>query len=146
LLVLGSLPGDIALARQQYYGNPQNHFWRLIGSVINRDLVPLGYEQRLEALLAARVGLWDSIESAQRPGALDAAIRGHTPNALRELVLSLPALHAVAFNGKTSARIGRKALGPTELALVELPSSSPAYTLSLDAKRAAWLQLRRFLG
>ena len=82
LLVLGSLPGDIALARQQYYGNPQNHFWRLIGAVIERDLVALAYEQRLQALLASGVGGWDSIGSAQRAGALDAAIRGHTPNAL----------------------------------------------------------------
>ncbi len=143
--MLGSLPGDIALARGQYYGNPQNHFWRLISAVIDRDLVPLGYEQRLKALRASGVGLWDSIGSAQRVGALDTAIRSHTPNALKDLVESLPALRAVGFNGKTSARIGRKALGPVSLDLVDLPSSSPAYTLGLDAKRAAWLELRRFL-
>lgn len=145
MLVLGSLPGDVALARGQYYGNPQNHFWRLISAVISVDLVPIGYEKRLETLLRHRVGLWDTIASAHRDGALDTAIRSHTPNALPDLVASLPALRAIGFNGKTSAKIGRKALGESGLGLIDLPSSSPAYTLPLDAKRAAWLQLSRFL-
>ena len=143
--MLGSLPGEIALAKGQYYGNPQNHFWRLIGAVIGRDLAPLDYEPRLAALREAGIGLWDTIASAEREGALDAAIRGHAPNALPELVGTLGSLRAIAFNGRTSAKIGRKALGETALALVDLPSSSPAYTLAFDAKRAAWLQLRAFL-
>jgi double-stranded uracil-DNA glycosylase len=145
VIVLGSLPGDIALARGQYYGNPQNHFWRLMSAVIGADLVPIGYEQRLETLRRHRVGLWDTIASAHRDGALDTAIRGHIPNALPGLVASLPSLRAIGFNGKTSAKIGRKALGETELGLIDLPSSSPAYTAAFDSKREAWLKLRAFL-
>ena len=37
LLVLGSLPGEESLARAQYYANPRNHFWRLIGAVAGLD-------------------------------------------------------------------------------------------------------------
>ncbi len=145
LIVLGSLPGEIALARGQYYGNPQNHFWRLMSAVIELDLVPLGYEQRLTALLRHRVGLWDTIASARRDGALDAAIRGHEPNALPDFVATRPSLRAIGFNGKTSARIGRKALGETSLVLIDLPSSSPAFTIPFDKKRDAWMALRAFL-
>jgi len=145
LLVLGSLPGERSLAAQRYYAHPQNQFWRLMGGVIGTDLPALPYEQRLEALLAARIGLWDVIESAVRPGSLDAAIRGQTANPLAELAASLPELRAVAFNGGTSARLGRVALGQTNVSLLPLPSSSPAYTLPFRDKLAAWLALRAFL-
>ena len=145
LLLLGSLPGEQSLARGQYYGNPRNHFWRLIGAVIEVNLPALHYSDRLQALLEARVGLWDVVGSAKREGSLDAAIRSHLPNPLAELTASLPHLCAVGFNGSTSARIGSKALGGTLLELVPLPSSSPAYTLPFETKRAVWLQLRRFL-
>jgi hypoxanthine-DNA glycosylase len=145
LLVLGSLPGEISLARAQYYANRRNQFWALMSAVVEIDLVPLGYQERLRALLERRVGLWDVVASASRDGSLDGAIRGHTPNELRELVARLPALAAVAFNGGKSAAIGRKALAAANLPLIALPSSSPAYTLALDAKRTAWLRLRTFL-
>lgn len=145
LLVLGSLPGEESLARGQYYGNKRNQFWRLMGEVIGRDLVGLDYPARLEALLAASIGLWDVIASASRRGSLDGAIRGHSANDLQALVRSLPSLKAVAFNGGTSARIGGQALDDAGLELLTLPSSSPAYTLSFEAKCRAWLALRRFV-
>lgn len=145
LLLLGSLPGEQSLAEARYYAHPRNHFWRLMSGVIGRDLVPLDYEERLKALLAARVGLWDSVGSAVRAGSLDASIRGHRANALAELAAGLPKLRAVAFNGGTSARIGMKALAGAEVALVPLPSSSPAYTLPFEEKLRKWLQLRDYL-
>ncbi|MFL5337707.1 MAG: DNA-deoxyinosine glycosylase [Geminicoccaceae bacterium] len=146
VLVLGSLPGEQSLARRQYYGNPRNHFWRLISAVAGVDLVPLSYEERLRALLDARIGLWDTVGAATRRGSLDGAIRDHRPNALPELVTALPELRVVGFNGAKSAALGMKQLaGAQGLALIALPSSSPAYTLSFDAKCASWLQLRAFL-
>ena len=145
LLLLGSLPGEESLARGRYYAHPRNQFWRLAGTVIGAELEPLPYEARLEALLAAGIGLWDVVASARRRGSLDAAIRDHAPNALPELAAALPALSAVGFNGGTSARLGMPMLAASGLALLPLPSSSPAYTLSFAAKREAWLALRPFL-
>jgi hypoxanthine-DNA glycosylase len=146
LLVLGSLPGEKSLAQRQYYANPRNQFWRLIGQVIDADLVPLAYEARLASLRAARIGLWDSVGSASREGSLDASIRGHKANELRALVENLPDLRAVAFNGGTAARIGEQALGPVgSFDRIPLPSSSPAFTRPFDRKLEAWLRLRRYL-
>jgi double-stranded uracil-DNA glycosylase len=147
LLVLGSLPGAVSLAEGRYYAHPRNLFWRLIGAVIGRDLVPLDYEARLEALLEARIGLWDTVAAATRPGSLDADIRLHEASDLYALAATLPELRAIAFNGATSARIGRKQLaGVSGLALVDLPSSSPAYaSLAFERKRDAWRRLAAYL-
>jgi len=147
LLVLGSLPGAVSLARSQYYAHPQNQFWRLMGRVIDRELVPLDYESRLRALLDAGVGLWDTVAAATRPGSLDADIRLHAASDLAALAATLPELRAVAFNGGTSMRIGRRQLAGVEgLDLVDLPSSSPAYaSVGFDRKLETWLKLRNYL-
>jgi hypoxanthine-DNA glycosylase len=151
LLILGTLPGEASLAAGRYYAHPQNQFWRLTGAVIGREeLASLDYEARVAALREAGIGLWDTIASAVRTGSLDAAIREAEHAPLAELVATLPALRAVAFNGGTSARIGRKLLADPSadsgVRLVDLPSSSPAYAaMPFAAKRERWLQLREFL-
>lgn len=147
LLVLGSLPGEESLARSQYYANPRNHFWRLIGTVTGRDLVALPYEARLRALLEARVGLWDTVGAATRRGSLDGAIRGHRTNDLADLAGRLPELRAVGFNGGKSAAIGLPQLaGRPDLALIPLPSSSPAYTRPFEEKLDQWMKLAPYLS
>jgi hypoxanthine-DNA glycosylase len=114
--------------------------------VIGRDLQPLRYEDRLAALLEAEVGLWDVVASATRAGSLDAAIREAEHNKLADLAASLPSLRAVGFNGGTSAKIGTAQLAGTSLALVPLPSSSPAYaSMTLAEKERRWAALREFL-
>jgi hypoxanthine-DNA glycosylase len=146
VLILGSLPGEVSLAERRYYANPSNQFWRLTSAVIGQNLAAMEYDARLSALRDTGIGLWDSIGSAKRSGSLDTAIRDHTPNALRELVASLPALQVVGFNGGTSARIGRRQLGDVDRNLIDLPSSSAAYcAISFEAKRARWMTLLPFL-
>ena len=143
LLVLGSLPGERSLAEARYYAHPRNQFWQLMSGVIDRDLAALDYAGRLAALRAAQVGLWDVVESASRSGSLDARIRDHRPNRLADLAASLPNLAAVAFNGGTAARVGRPQLAARpDLILIALPSSSPAFTMSLAEKGAQWRVLR----
>lgn len=147
LLVLGSLPGVKSLEAGQYYAHPRNLFWRLMSEVIARDLVSLPYDMRLEAMLDAKIGLWDTVAAATRKGSLDADIRLHEASDVARLAQKLPLLEAVAFNGAASARIGRQQLAfVSDIALVDLPSSSPAYaSLSFAAKRDAWLALRAYL-
>ena len=147
LLVLGSLPGEASLAAQRYYAHPRNLFWTLMGEVLAEDLVGLDYEDRLKTLLRHRVGLWDVVAEASRAGSLDSAIVDPHENDLLSLVRSLPELRAVAFNGGTSAMVGMRQLEPVaeRLALIRLPSSSPAYAGRMELKRKAWGALRGFL-
>jgi hypoxanthine-DNA glycosylase len=143
LLILGSLPGEASLKAERYYAHPRNQFWRLLEAVLGERLEGSGYDERLAVLGRRGVALWDTVASARRTGSLDGAMREIAANPLRELIASLPALQAVAFNGGTAARIGRRELGATALELIDLPSSSPALTLPFAAKAERWAVLRR---
>jgi hypoxanthine-DNA glycosylase len=141
VLILGSLPGEASLAARQYYGNPRNAFWRLMERVLDVPLVTLDYDDRLAALRANGVGLWDVIAKAERPGSLDAAIRDPAANDLMALIETLPRLRLVAFNGGTAAKLGGKLLSG-RVPTIALPSSSPAHaTRSFEDKARAWGQL-----
>ena len=149
VLLLGSLPGTASLAAGQYYAHPRNAFWRLIGAVVGDELAALPYPERLAALLRARIGVWDVVASAVRPGSGDAAIRAAEEADLAALAARLPALRAVGFNGATAARIGRRQLAAhgAGLALIDLPSSSPAHAgMPFAAKLERWRALGAWLG
>jgi len=146
LLILGSLPGALSLAAGRYYANPRNQFWRLLSALLAEPLETLAYEARLERLLAHGIGLWDTVAAAQRPGSLDADIRLEAASDIAGLAAMLPNLQAIAFNGGTAARIGRRQLaGAPPFTLIDLPSSSPAYTLPFESKLAAWRRLAPYL-
>ena len=71
------------------------------------------------------------------------AIRTANHNRIERLIHDFPALEAIAFNGATSAAIGRKLVGSaTGIQLVDLPSSSPANTGPFVEKTAAWVVLK----
>jgi hypoxanthine-DNA glycosylase len=146
LLVLGSLPGEKSLALQEYYGNPQNRFWLLMSEVTGVDLVRLDYPARLEALLERHVGLWDVVAEARRAGSLDSHIRERDDNDLPGLLSALPNLTTIAFNGGTAARLGLKVLGQhaARYRIVQLPSSSPAYTVPYAEKLRLWQLVRGY--
>lgn len=147
LLVLGSLPGERSLAEQRYYAHPQNQFWRLISPAAGRDLTLLAYEDRLAALLDARIGLWDVVASARRQGSTDAAIQDVETHDIAALARTLPDLRAIAFNGATAYRHGVRQLrqGTPQFATIALPSSSPLHTIGANAKLPEWGKLADFL-
>jgi hypoxanthine-DNA glycosylase len=145
LLVLGSLPGEASLRAQRYYAHPQNQFWRLLGEALGEPLGGLAYKERLARLAARDVGLWDVVGEARRRGSLDGDLREISTNPLADYVTSQPQLRAVAFNGSTAAKLGRRVLVGSEVTLIDLPSSSPAYTLAFADKAARWSVLANFV-
>lgn len=146
LLILGSLPGDASLAAARYYAHPRNQFWRLIGGVIGSDPALMAYTDRIAAVVASGVALWDVVGSAHRAGSLDHNIRNEQLNDLCQYVKSLPRLRAVAFNGKKAGLLAADAFDGLPIAVLHLPSSSPAYTMHLNAKAVLWAELRQYVN
>lgn len=145
VLVLGSLPGEASLAEGRYYAHPRNQFWVLMERVIGSSLASLDYLERLATLGRHGIALWDVVASARRRGSLDGAMREVAVRDLAAFVAGLPWLRAIGFNGATAAALGRRALVDHRLALIDLPSSSPAFTLPLAAKAERWAMLRPYL-
>ena len=146
VLILGSLPGDASLAAAEYYAYPRNHFWPLLSGTIGRDLVTVDYPARIEALQDAGIALWDVVGDARRHGSLDHQIRHARVNDLQEFLSGLLDLRAIAFNGQKAAAFAAHALDATSLDVVRLPSSSPANTLNLEAKRAIWAVITKYIA
>ena len=144
LVILGSFPGVASLKAHQYYGHPQNHFWRIFEAIWPFSVSPAGissYKIRSTALLEAGLGLWDVYASCERTGSLDSQIRQPVLNDLQSLRQLCPQLQAIAHNGGESFKhsMHTKALG---VPVYRLPSTSPANaSWSFERKLAAWREV-----
>jgi len=144
VLILGSFPSEASLAAQQYYAHPRNHFWPILGEVLREPLARLPYAERLTRVKAHRVAIWDTIIECERSGSLDAAIRNAEQGEIHRVRRIARGLRVVCFNGRTAAR-ARSAWAHAGYATLVMPSTSPAYTLPIGEKLAAWRELARFL-
>ncbi len=144
VLVLGSMPGQASLRAGQYFAHPRNAFWRVIAELLQFDPA-LQYPARIKQLEAARIALWDVLQSCEREGSLDSSIeRGsQVPNDFRAFFRKHPSIKRVFFNGaEAQACFNRHALGQASAGRVtyqRLPSTSPAHaSLSFKQKLRAW--------
>lgn len=98
ILVLGSLPSDMSIEKQEYYGNPRNLFWNVIAG-ITEEPVPQNYPAKQELLARNHIALWDIYASAERAGSLDSNIREGEFNDIEALIREYPSITSIVFNG-----------------------------------------------
>jgi TDG/mug DNA glycosylase family protein len=141
ILILGSLPGQISLAKQQYYAHPRNVLWRILNAVfaINGD-----YNRRCEALSRNGLAMWDVLKASVRPGSLDADIQmdSATVNDFESFLNQHSMIELILFNGKKAEALFCQRVPPalvSTLKLHGLPSTSPAYAaMPYAAKLEKW--------
>lgn len=148
VLVLGSLPSVRSLEAGQYYAHPRNAFWPIVDALFGID-AGLPYAERVAALKARGIAVWDVLGAATRPGSLDAAIDTASAeiNDFPAFLARHPRLSLIAFNGRKAAELFRRRVEP-EIAAplpprVTLPSTSPAHAaLDFDGKLERWQVVR----
>ena len=150
VLIVGSMPGVQSLEKQQYYGNPRNHFWGIIGEITG-EIVPERYEERLGLVKKHGIGLWDVIQSCERVGSLDSNIKNEIPNDFATLFEQYPQIEAVFFNGTKAHDVFKKKLGFALLAgrhYDKMPSTSPVPGRNIktfEQKVEVWTALQTYI-
>jgi double-stranded uracil-DNA glycosylase len=146
VLVLGTLPGRRSLEAREYYAQPRNAFWRIMGHLFGAEPA-LPYERRLERLHAARVAVWDVLAAGEREGSLDASIvrASMVVNDFGSFFAAHGGIELICFNGGTAAELYRRKVLPqlslelAALATRALPSTSPAHaSLRFEQKLKRW--------
>ncbi|AAZ97010.1 conserved hypothetical protein [Thiobacillus denitrificans ATCC 25259] len=154
VLILGSLPGQTSLRMQQYYAQPQNAFWKIMGRLFGAG-ADVPYAERYRKLVRSGVALWDVCASAERPGSLDSAIvtSSVVPNDFAAFLASHPHIHLVCFNGAKAAGLYRRLVlpdlpeAPRLVAYRTLPSTSPAHAgMRFEEKLAHWSVVKEAAG
>lgn len=150
MLVLGSLPSKMSLRTGQYYGNPQNAFWRVMGELFDAG-AQLPYAVRTNRLSDSGIAVWDVLRSSVRPGSMDSAIDQSTAvaNDFTSFFAQQPNIQLVCFNGQKAAQMFERLVVPeiseksNSLRYQTLPSTSPAYAaMSFDEKLRRWSILK----
>lgn len=114
---------------------------------MTEEEAPDTYDERVAYLKKHRIALWDICQSCIREGSLDADISAELPNDIHAFVADHPTIQAIAFNGKTAAKLYAKHIGSIPgVRLLSLPSSSPANAgVTWEDKVEKWGKLKTYL-
>ena len=139
VLILGSMPSVESLRQSFYYAHPRNAFWPMLAEILG-EARPEAIEDKKALLTRHGIALWDTVESCERAGSLDSAIRSARANDFAALYERCPEIRFVFFNGAAAEQLYRRLVAREDGArsFVRLPSTSPAYTLRYADKKEAW--------
>ena len=141
VLILGSMPGAESLRKEEYYGYPQNSFWRIMFALLGHGETD-DYGEKKKMLLENKIALWDVIESCERQGSLDSAIKKIRPNDFEGLYKKYPNIKHVFFNGAKAHDAYQRYIGlDKDKSFVRLPSTSPAHAVGFEKKLSAWRKI-----
>jgi hypoxanthine-DNA glycosylase len=114
LLILGTLPGAVSLASGQYYAQPRNVFWRIMGELVGAS-PEVPYAERVGRLVARRIAVWDVCAMAHRDGSAAAAIQSEAiqPNDFATFFRTHLDIELICFNGAKAEELFRRHVLPT---------------------------------
>jgi len=150
ILILGSMPGEESLRKNEYYANSRNTFWKIMAGLFNYDHIA-SYSEKIRKLTKHKIALWDVIQTCERRGSLDSAIDNRTirENDFASFYRSHPNIKYVFFNGAKAEHEYLKRVLPSlsdqakGITYARLPSTSPAMAqLSFDEKLLQWSRIK----
>lgn len=128
-LILGTHPGQLSLEKLEYFKNPLNAFWWIVGdnlgfrrdkgetkngskrfklcsSLKYDDDKILSYPEQVEKLVHSGFALWDMVKNCERAGSSDSNITNATYNDIRSFVMEHATIEKIVFSsGKSSCNM-----------------------------------------
>jgi hypoxanthine-DNA glycosylase len=124
ILIMGTMAGEQSIAKQQYYANRGNLFWKILFAVFEEEF-STSYEDRKALVKKYNIGLWNVLKSCKREGSSDAKITEETINDFESLHKQFPNIKYVFFESKAAAKYFHKHTIPQEgITYITLPSTS----------------------
>jgi TDG/mug DNA glycosylase family protein len=146
VLILGSFPSRLSLWHSEYYGNPRNHFWKVMEALFAIDHM-LPYRERTEYLTGHHVALWDVVRTCTRNGSADEEIKEPIFNDIGGFVTAYPTIQLIVLNGNAAGKYYRRMNPSTWIENQILPSTSPANArYTFEEKVRAWEIVRTNSG
>lgn len=126
ILILGTMPGEQSLAKQEYYAHPRNLLWKIIATIAGKTM-PLNYTEKKELLKTTGIALWDVCDACVREGSLDHKIIEEIPNDLENFLKQHTEIKTIVFNGgKATALFDKYFTRNAKYKYLNMPSTSPA--------------------
>ncbi|EHO13680.1 DNA-deoxyinosine glycosylase [Myroides odoratimimus] len=143
VLILGTMPSIKSLDFQEYYGNKQNVFWKILFSVFREEYSDV-YKDKLDLLQRKGIALWDVLQSCERKSSLDSDITAEEANDIKGLLMEYPNIRTIVFSSQKARQYFDKYIGQIEgVSLLTLPSPSGANArMSFQEKVAHWQELK----
>ncbi|PXY46360.1 DNA-deoxyinosine glycosylase [Flavobacterium hydrophilum] len=124
ILILGTMPGDQSIAKQQYYGNKGNHFWKIMFTIFEENYTT-SYDDRKTFLKKHKIALWNVLASCIREGSSDSKITNESINDFVNFHIQYPNIKYVFFESKSAAKFYTKYSTPQiGISYYVLPSTS----------------------
>lgn len=147
ILLLGTMPSEESLRKQEYYGHKSNQFWKIIFSLYNKPL-SLNYRERVALLLEKGIALWDVLQSCEGEGSADSNIRNEEANDFGHLFAEHPQIKHIFFTSRKAEEFYKKYVGlKKNITYATLPSPSTAYaSMTFIQKLERWQSILHILS
>lgn len=144
ILILGSFPSVISRREGFYYMNPQNRFWKVLGTVLNENF-SCSIENKKILLKKHKIALFDVVKSCEIKGSQDSELVLKEYNDILSLAENSD-INAIFLNGTKAFNLFDKKFSDIKIKYFKMPSTSSANAkFNFEKLISEWIKILKFL-
>ena len=131
ILILGSIPSVSSRKKHFYYMNPNNRFYKVLATLIDKEFLDENIDKKIELLKKHHIALYDVIEECDINNSSDSSIKNVIPSNIKEIIKDSN-ITKIYLNGKKAYELFikyNKELIDISICLPSTSSANASYTL-----------------